>query len=78
MAKQSSFLTVHWKDFVKGFFISFLTAFLTTVVQMLQDGSIPTLGEFRGAGIAGLTAGLAYVIKNWLTNSNDQLLKKEQ
>jgi hypothetical protein len=75
--KKSSFLSLHWRDIAKGFFLSFLTAFLTALVQLLQDGSLPNFAEMKTAGVAGLVAGLAYIIKNWLTNSDDQLLKKE-
>lgn len=75
--KQSSLFGVNAKDIVKGFITAFITAFLTAAMQLLQDGKIPTTKELSTAGIVGLTAGIAYILKNYLTNSKDEFLKKE-
>ena len=65
------------KDISKGFITAFITALITALYQLVQDGHLPTLAEFKTAGLVGLSAGLAYLLKNFLTNSADQFLTKE-
>lgn len=74
---KSSFLKLDTQDLVKGFAVAFLSAALTGLVATLDSGALPTLAELKQAGIVGLTAGLSYLLKNLLTNSQDELLKKE-
>jgi hypothetical protein len=50
---------------------------LTGLITTLDSGTLPTLAELKQAGIVGLTAGLSYLLKNLLTNSQDELMKKE-
>ena len=75
---KSKFLTLDTKDAVNGFIVAFLSAALTAVLATLDSGTLPTLAELKGAGIIGLTAGLSYLIKNVLTNSNGELVKAEK
>jgi hypothetical protein len=74
---KSSYLTVQQKDLIKGLVVAVLTAFLTSVGVALEDMALPTAKEFKDCGLAALGAGIAYIIKNFLTNNNDQLLKKD-
>ena len=74
---KSSFLKLDTQDLVKGFVVAFLSAALTGLVATLDSGALPTLAELKQAGVVGLTAGLSYLLKNLLTNSQDELLKKE-
>ena len=75
---KSKFLTLDTKDAVNGFIVAFLSAALTAVLATLDSGTLPTLAELKSAGIIGLTAGLSYLIKNVLTNSNGELVKAEK
>ena len=75
---KSKFLTLDTKDAVNGFVVAFLSAALTAVLATLDSGTLPTLAELKSAGIIGLTAGLSYLIKNVLTNSNGDLVKAEK
>lgn len=75
---KSTFLTLNWKDAVKGLVVAVLTATFTAVINILQTGVLPTHEEMGKIGIIALTAGLSYILKNWLTNSNDELLTKEK
>ena len=75
---KSKFLTLDTKDAVNGFVVAFLSAALTAVLATLDSGTLPTLAELKSAGIIGLTAGLSYLIKNVLTNSNGELVKAEK
>lgn len=74
---KSSFLKLDTQDLVKGFVVAFLSAALTGLVATLDSGALPTLPELKQSIIVGLTAGLSYLLKNLLTNSQDELLKKE-
>lgn len=76
---KSNFLNLNWKDLVKGFIVAVITAIITAVYEAIQAGTIQfTWPFFEPVLITALGAGLAYLIKNWLTNSNDQFVKKEQ
>lgn len=74
---KSNFLKLDTQDLVKGFVVAFLSAALTGLVATLDSGALPTIAELKQSGIVGLTAGLSYLLKNLLTNSQDELLKKE-
>jgi VIT1/CCC1 family predicted Fe2+/Mn2+ transporter len=72
---MSNFLNLN--DLVKGFIVAFLSTALTGVVATLDSGALPTLAELKSAGIVGLTAGISYLLKNLLTNSQGVVLKKD-
>lgn len=74
---KSNFLRLNTSDLVKGFVVAFLSASLTGIVNILDAGTLPLLSDLKQAGIVGLTAGLSYLLKNLLTNSQDEILKKE-
>ncbi|HMG14783.1 MAG TPA: hypothetical protein VK590_05025 [Saprospiraceae bacterium] len=59
-------------DFTKGFVVAFITGGLTALTEVLSAGSLPT-GGLKSYLIAGLLAGIAYVMKNWLTNSEGKI-----
>lgn len=73
---KSSFLTLGTKDFIKGLVVAVLTSVITIIYTSLQAGVL----EFDWKLIAstGLSSALAYILKNLVTNSNDELLKKEK
>ena len=75
--RSSKFLNLDVKDAINGFVVAFLSASLTGLITILDSGTLPDLAELKKAGIIGLTAGLSYLLKNILTNSNGELLKKE-
>lgn len=75
---KSKFLSLDTKDAINGFVVAFLSAALSTILATLDSGALPTLAELKSAGIIGLTAGLSYLIKNVLTNSNGELIKGEK
>lgn len=71
------FLKLGMPDLLKGVIVAFLTALVTSVYTILQTGVLPTLAELKVAAIAGLTAAVAYLIKNFFTNSEGKFLKRE-
>lgn len=74
--KQSTFLNLDVNDLTKGFIVAFLSTALTGIVSMLDAGQLPQLADIKSAAIVGLTAGLSYLLKNVLTNSQGEILKK--
>ena len=74
---MSNFLNLNFDDLVKGFIVAFLSTALTGVVATLDSGVLQTLTELKSAAIVGLTAGISYLLKNLLTNSQGVVLKKD-
>ncbi len=75
---KSKFLNLNLKDAINGFIVAFLSAALTGIVTTLDSGVLPNVAELKQAGVIGLTAGLSYLLKNFLTNSQGQVLKAEK
>jgi hypothetical protein len=74
---MSNFLNLDLQDLTKGFVVAFLSAALTGLVAILETSQLPQMTDLKAAAIVGLTAGLSYLLKNVLTNSQGQLLKKD-
>lgn len=74
---QSSFFKLNLKDTVKGFLVTVLTVVIAGLITVLDSGKLPDLQQLKALGITGVTAGLAYLCKNVLTNSKDQFAKPE-
>ena len=64
-------------DLIKGFIVAVLTVVLTGSLTSLQAGVLPDLATVKTLIVTGLGAGVAYILKNLLTNSEDKFLKKE-
>jgi hypothetical protein len=74
---MSNFLNLDVQDLTKGFVVAFLSAALTGIVAILETSQLPQVSDIKAAAIVGLTAGLSYLLKNVLTNSQGQMLKKD-
>jgi len=75
---KSNFLNLNWKDLAKGFIVAVIGALLTTVVALLEAGTIQwTWAFWQPVVYTSVGAGVAYLLKNWLTNSKDEFVKKE-
>lgn len=72
---KSPFLTLNTSDFIKGLFLAVLTAVVTFMYTSIQTGSLTF--DWKAIGLTAFSSALAYIMKNLLTNSNDELLKKE-
>lgn len=72
--KFSSTFSINLADLSKGLLMTFITAALTSLVQLLQDGKLPTVVELKTAGVVGLTAGVSYIVKNFLTGIPSQIV----
>ena len=74
----SKFLGLNISDAVKGIIMAFLAAVLTAVYAAISDGDWPSKAELLDSLRVGLTAALAYILKNLFSNSDGEVLKKEQ
>jgi hypothetical protein len=73
----SNYFSLNLKDALKGVAVAVVSSVLTALLTSLESGGLPTGLEWKNIGIVGLTAGVAYIVKNLLTNSEGQLLKSE-
>lgn len=76
---KSGFLNLNWTDLAKGLLVAVIGAILTAVYQAIEAGTLAwTWAFWQPIVLAGLGAGIAYLIKNFFTNSQDEVLKKEK
>lgn len=77
--KSSKLFSLYWKDALKSLLIVIITAFITALYNAVQVGTIEfTWVFFKPIVFASISAGLAYIIKNWLTNSDDKFLRADK
>jgi len=75
---KSKFLTLGAKDIIKALILTFITALLTGIYQLLQVGTLLTWEALKPVVISAIAAVIGYLLKNALTNSEDQFLTKEK
>jgi len=74
MSALSKFGTLNTRDFVKGLFMAAFGAAIGIIQSALQDG---TNINWKTVLISALVAAVSYLVKNLLTNSNDQIFRME-
>ncbi len=74
---KSKFLNLHLNDFVKGLITSIIFAILTSIQDFLTNGGSISSIEWKTVLNVAILTFISYLIKNWLTNSKDKFLKKE-
>ena len=74
---MSPFLSINLLDIGKGALVAFLAGFMSVVYPVFQSGTLPTGANLSTGLTVALSAGLAYVAKNFFTNSQNKLLKGE-
>ena len=57
--------SINWRDIAKGVLVSAVSAVLTAIYAALTV--VPFSIDFKQMAIVGLTAGLAYLLKNFVT-----------
>lgn len=62
---SSKQFSLNWKDAARGLLMAVVTPVLTTVYSSLQAGVLTI--NWKAIGIIGAGAGLAYLIKNFLS-----------
>jgi len=74
MKKENVLFSIGTKDLIKGFIVAVLTIVLTGLTTSLSSGELPTLEVLKTLSLTGLGAGIAYLLKNFLTDSKDSFL----
>jgi hypothetical protein len=74
----SDFLKVNFRDLVKSILMAFLGSAVTALYTIVNDGgTLPTPEQWKTIVIMGVTSALAYLVKNFFTNSEDKFMKKD-
>lgn len=73
---MSTLLNLNVQDLVKGLIVTMLTSVLTIAYNTVSAGSLTF--DWKAIGLTALTSGLAYLMKNLLTNSEGEFLGKEK
>ena len=72
---MSTFLNLNIEDLAKGLILTVLTSVITIIYNTVSTGSLTF--DWKAIGLTALTSGLAYLMKNLLTNSKGEFLGKE-
>ena len=75
---MSPFLKLTTADFWSGLIIAIISSIVAGVLAIVKLGRLPTGGEWITIGITALSAMLAYLVKNILSNSKGEFLKPER
>jgi hypothetical protein len=75
---KSTFLSLNAKDFIKSLIMAFITALVTGIYQLFQSGSAFNWVTIKPVLFVAIGAMFSYLLKNYLTNSGDQLLTPEK
>lgn len=73
---KSAFLKLDWRDIRRGLGLAVATA-STYICSAMVSGTIPDVAMWKATGSVFIGAAGTYLVKNLLTNSNDEFLKKE-
>ena len=76
--ENAKFGSLNKHDYLKGLMVTVSTSVLTGIVTVMSTGIVPTLVQLKTMAIAGVAAGISYLTKNLLTNSNNELGKTEK
>lgn len=68
---------LNWRDMVHGIFVAIGTPLLLGIGDTLQTGTIPTADTIRTLAIAGVGAGVAYIVKQLLTSEHGTIINNK-
>lgn len=78
MKQTSGFLGLNLRDLGKSVLMAGIGAIATAIYKSVEAGAFPTtLEQWKQIGLAGLSAAVIYLLKNFLTNNQDQFLKPD-
>lgn len=72
---KSEYLKLTKQDFIKGLIVSVLSSVLTIMYQTIETGSLKF--DWKAIGTVAAMSAMGYILKNLVTNSQDEFLKKE-
>jgi hypothetical protein len=71
----SDFLKLNARDAIKGLIVAVIGGVVGLISATIEAGSLSF--DWPLIGKTALLVGLSYIIKNWLTNSEDKFAKAE-
>ena len=74
---KSRYLTIDSRDILKGILIAFMTSVLAGILKIFETGAAFDWPTIKPVLIAGACAAISYILKNFMSNSRDQLFKRE-
>ena len=75
METASNFLSLNLKDFLKGLIVTVFTAFIAYLQTVISSGTFDNF-DLKTVGTATMSATIAYLTKNSLTNNQGEFMKK--
>jgi hypothetical protein len=75
---RSNFLKLNSRDFIKGLIVVVICTFITGFYQLIANGFTVNWITLKPVIIAAIGAGVSYLTKNLLTNSNGEFMSSEQ
>jgi hypothetical protein len=71
---RSKFLRLNSRDFIKGLIVTVICTFITGFYQLIANGFTVEWITLKPVVIAAVGAGVSYLTKNLLTNSNGEFM----
>lgn len=75
---KSNFLNLNIKDVAKSILMVVLTALVGGIYQLLEAGAVLDWVTIKPVLTASVLAGVSYLLKNFLTNSEDKILTPDK
>jgi hypothetical protein len=72
---NSPFFNLNVSDLIKGLIVTVLTSALTIIYDVVSTGSLKF--DWKLIATVSITSGIAYLLKNFLTNTSGTFLKKD-
>ena len=69
--------SVNYRDIIHGFVTAFIAASSAGLLTIISSGTLPTFDELKTHVVIGLSGGFAYLLKKFLSNSDNKILGKE-
>lgn len=70
---MSKIFSLDIRDGIKGLAVAVLSAVLTLILSLLQNGGVI---DWKQVGVVALTAGLSYILKNFLSDEEGKIAGK--
>lgn len=75
--KEAKLFRLGWNDLKKGLIMAAIGGAVAVLSPALSAGTIFTMVVLKAAGLGAATGAVTYLIKNFLTNSDDEFMTSE-
>jgi hypothetical protein len=74
----SEYFRLNWYDFSKGMIVSVITAIITALYKISEEGRFPNGSDLETVAKVALAALLSYLVKNLFTDSTGTVASTER